>query len=45
MSQYFGSGAPKAVSFLIFLFAFTSLIGNYYYGEINIGHLTHKNGR
>ena len=42
MSQYFGSGAPKAVSFLIFLFAFTSLIGNYYYGEINIGHLTHK---
>ena len=42
MTQYFGNGAPKAVSFLIFLFAFTSLIGNYYYGEINIGHLTHK---
>ena len=34
--------APKAVSILIFLFAFTSLIGNYYYGEINIGHLTQK---
>ena len=34
--------APKAVSILIFLFAFTSLIGNYYYGEINIGHLTKK---
>lgn len=33
MTQYFGNGAPKAVSFLIFLFAFTSLIGNYYYGK------------
>lgn len=42
LAQYFGDWAPKAVSFLIFLFAFTSLIGNYYYGEINIGHLTQK---
>lgn len=42
MSRYFGDWAPKAVSFLIFLFAFTSLVGNYYYGEINIGHLTNK---
>ena len=42
LSQYFGDWAPKAVSFLIFLFAFTSLVGNYYYGEINIGHLTNK---
>lgn len=42
LAQYFGPMAPKAVSILIFLFAFTSLIGNYYYGEINIGHLTHK---
>lgn len=42
LAQYFGPMAPKAVSILIFLFAFTSLIGNYYYGEINIGHLTKK---
>lgn len=42
LAQYFGDWAPKAVSILIFLFAFTSLIGNYYYGEINIGHLTSK---
>ena len=42
LAQYFGQMAPKAVSILIFLFAFTSLIGNYYYGEINIGHLTKK---
>ena len=42
LAQYFGPMAPKAVSILIFLFAFTSLIGNYYYGEINIGHLTQK---
>ncbi len=33
LAQYFGPMAPKAVSILIFLFAFTSLIGNYYYGE------------
>ena len=42
LAQYFGSWAPNAVSFLIFLFAFSSIIGNYYYGEINIGHLTTK---
>ena len=42
LSQYFGDWAPKAVSILVFFFAFTSLIGNYYYGEINIGHLTNK---
>lgn len=42
LANYFGPMAPKAVSILIFLFAFTSLIGNYYYGEINIGHLTSK---
>ncbi len=42
LANYFGPLAPKAVSVLIFLFAFTSLIGNYYYGEINIGHLTTK---
>lgn len=42
LAQYFGPWAPSAVSVLIFLFAFSSIIGNYYYGEINIGHLTDK---
>lgn len=42
LAQYFGPYAPHLVSVLIFIFAFSSLIGNYYYGEINIGHLTHK---
>lgn len=41
-NQYFGSWASVAVSFFIFLFAFSSIIGNYYYGEINITHLTTK---
>ncbi len=40
LSQYFGSLAPHMLAFLIFLFAFTSIIGNYYYGEINIARLT-----
>ena len=42
LSQYFGSIAPSAVAILIFLFAFSSIVGNYYYGEINISHLTKK---
>ncbi|CDF27007.1 alanine/glycine:cation symporter family protein [Dialister pneumosintes] len=40
LAQYFGDIAPTAVSILIFLFAFSSIVGNYYYGEININHLT-----
>lgn len=31
-----GSWAPAFVATMIFLFAFTSLLGNYYYGETNI---------
>ena len=42
LSQYFGSVAPSAVAILIVLFAFSSIVGNYYYGEINISHLTKK---
>lgn len=41
-AQYFGPGASMAISILILLFAFSSIIGNYYYGEINIMHLTNK---
>ena len=36
LASIFGSLAPAAVSFMIMMFAFSSICGNYYYGEINI---------
>lgn len=36
LASVFGSVAPTALSFMIFLFAFSSIVGNYYYSEINI---------
>lgn len=36
LSTHIGSWAPSFVGGAIFLFAFTSIIGNYYYGETNI---------
>ncbi len=36
LASVFGSLAPAAVAFMILLFAFSSIVGNYYYGEINI---------
>ncbi|TCJ03511.1 alanine/glycine:cation symporter family protein [Cytobacillus praedii] len=36
LSSHIGSWAPIFVAVAIFLFAFTSVIGNYYYGETNI---------
>ncbi len=35
-----GSWAPTAMAFFIFTFAFSSIVGNYYYGEVNISHLS-----
>ena len=32
----FGAYAPKFLSVMVFLFAFSSIIGNYFYGEINV---------
>ena len=32
----FGSLAPMGLSLIVFMFAFSSIVGNYYYGEINI---------
>ncbi|MBR3622073.1 MAG: alanine:cation symporter family protein [Selenomonadaceae bacterium] len=32
----FGSVAPVILSVIVFLFAFSSIVGNYYYGEVNI---------
>ncbi|WP_196593545.1 alanine/glycine:cation symporter family protein [Pectinatus sottacetonis] len=40
LSLYFGNAALSAMAIIVFLFAFTSIIGNYYYGEINIKHLS-----
>lgn len=36
LASIFGATAPAAVSFMILMFAFSSIVGNYYYGEINI---------
>lgn len=37
-----GSAGPTFIAIAIFLFAFSSIIGNYYYGEANIRFLTSK---
>lgn len=36
LSAHVGSWAPSFIAVSIFLFAFSSVIGNYYYGETNI---------
>lgn len=43
MSEHVGSWAPFFIAIAIFLFAFSSVIGNYYYGETNIEFI--KNSR
>lgn len=42
LAQELGSWAPYAVAVFIIMFSFSSIVGNYYYGEINISHLTDK---
>ena len=37
-----GSTGPIFIAIAILLFAFSSIIGNYYYGEANIRFITHK---
>ncbi len=39
MSDHLGAFGTYFIAIAIFLFAFTSIIGNYAYGEINIGYL------
>ena len=36
LGSVFGEFAPSALSIIVFMFAFSSIVGNYYYGEINI---------
>ena len=42
MGKEVGSFGPTFVAIAIFLFAFSSIIGNYYYGEANIRFMTSK---
>lgn len=42
LAIHLGSIAPSMVAIFVFLFAFTSIVGNYYYGESNIEFL-HSN--
>lgn len=36
LANVYGDYAPHILAFIVFLFAFSSIIGNYFYGEINI---------
>lgn len=36
VASIFGAFAPAAISLMVLMFAFSSIVGNYYYGEINI---------
>ena len=40
LRQEVGSIGPMFVAIAIFLFAFSSMVGNYYYGEANVRYLT-----
>ena len=36
LGSVFGGVAPVMLSIIVFLFAFSSIVGNYFYGEVNI---------
>lgn len=40
LAQHLGGWAPSFLAAMICLFAFSSIVGNYYYGEINIGFIS-----
>ena len=42
LAKELGSWAPYAIAVFIAMFSFSSIVGNYYYGEINISHLSNK---
>ena len=43
IGQQLGSWAPAVIALFVFLFAYSSIIGNYFYGEVNIAHMTKNN--
>ena len=45
LASVFGPWASSLLAVLIFLFAFSSVVGNYYYGEINIHFITKNTQR
>ncbi|MBR4642516.1 MAG: alanine:cation symporter family protein [Selenomonadaceae bacterium] len=36
LASVYGSYAPSVLAVIVFLFAFSSIVGNYFYGEVNI---------
>lgn len=36
LASVYGTYAPHLLAFIVFMFAFSSIVGNYFYGEINI---------
>lgn len=42
LTSEIGSSGSYIVAIALFVFAFSSIIGNYYYGEVNIRYLTNK---
>ena len=36
LAGVYGTYAPHVLALIVFLFAFSSIVGNYYYGEVNI---------
>lgn len=36
LANVYGTYAPHVLAFIVFLFAFSSITGNYFYGEVNI---------
>lgn len=45
LADHLGVSGTYFIALAVFLFAFTSIIGNYAYGEINIGYLFKKHAR
>lgn len=43
LATQIGDWAPNVMTVFILMFAFSSIVGNYYYGEINISHLARHN--
>lgn len=42
MTHFFGPVGSYLLTFCVFLFAYSSVIGNYVYAEFNVGYLTHR---
>lgn len=43
IAHQLGDWAPSVIAIFIFMFGYSSIIGNYFYGEVNISHMTKNN--